>query len=298
MKKLVKLFLSTLLLVGLTSTANALVIFNDWTLNLDSFYGAGHTYTNISSMVYTGIAHGQTWDTNANFIPDAGEYGSTDGLLQSMTYTKTAGGIGLYGGLEVTFDFSINSIGVNPAFLGDNTFTHLASGTNFGNASLYRDGFLDIYVDDAADANKITGNGYTNGNWIARFKILPGGGGVFSSTELDGSDDASFVLTDAVAGVILDKDGVDLKTFIGTSYAIIGITDSNYDADGNNENGIPDSEFGTDIPGFLPAFQTPVDFVAEEDGSARLGMVPEPATMLLLGMGLIGLAGISRKKNQ
>ncbi|MBU4185477.1 MAG: PEP-CTERM sorting domain-containing protein [Proteobacteria bacterium] len=40
----------------------------------------------------------------------------------------------------------------------------------------------------------------------------------------------------------------------------------------------------------------PIEFFTKSDGSVNKEVIPEPATMLLLGSGLIGLAGFARKK--
>ncbi|MBN1833501.1 MAG: PEP-CTERM sorting domain-containing protein [Deltaproteobacteria bacterium] len=42
--------------------------------------------------------------------------------------------------------------------------------------------------------------------------------------------------------------------------------------------------------------QPPYDLLVSGNGQFRVDVVPEPATMLLLGAGLIGLAGIGRRK--
>ena len=100
-----------------------------------------------------------------------------------------------------------------------------------------------------------------------------------------------------MSGVFFDGNGNDIGEYqVGDPLVLITITDSNFDGDPNDLGSFSVPNPTANL-GFL-ASGTPIDFNALEDGSARLGVIPEPATMLLLGSGLIGLGVFGRRKKK
>lgn len=322
-KNITKLFITFLLLCGVAGPAQAYVILDDWSMNLNAITD---TYsvslnnaldgmiTDINQIAYNGIAWGRTDDSNNNGLPDVGEIGRTDGLLASRTYLDTAGTQQFWTDgdtfFELTFDFSLNSTQTLAATaITPGVYVHLEAGSPTGSA-LQADGILDMYIDITPDASQLTGLGYTDADSlkVASFAVKQGYGGTFLPATGDGSDDGTFELIWAIAGIFEAKDGTDLTATIGDpNAATIAITDSNFDADPNN-NGLFDSTFGAGADKVFgtaddifspPTPQTSINFVANEDGSASLGygVVPEPTTMLLFGFGLLGIAGIGRRKS-
>lgn len=297
MKKILSFLATLLLVVGLTSFAQAdsSMTVDGWTLDLNAITDAVNpTYnaaldgeiTGITEIFYNGI----TW-TQAETTTGVGRI---DGLLSSLLYRDSNGvqqpwndGNTLF---YLTMDFSVNSVGNSSAW------DHLAAGTTTGSV-LDTTGILNIYLDLAGNASEITGTGYTDGILIAQFAILAGDGGTFDASDLDGHDDATFELIWAIDNLLLMADGTDLYDLIGTDTTALLHTDANYDAD-FDDNGAMDSVLGTTVWPGVAAAQTPISFLAKEDGSASLTVstVPEPATMIFVGLGLLGIAGIGRKK--
>jgi len=301
MKKGIIVIMMLFMVFAVSVPVRATVILDSWTMNLSGVDGLVDPtiITDIQQIAYYGIAHSQTTDTNANGLPDAGEYGTTDGLLTTTQLIDSNGAIILPGvsgigvNYEMTFDFSVDSFGVDPATHGGLTFQHLAPSV----AGTTTDGLMDIWIDTSIDSATGTGAGYTDGEKIATFRVVSGDGGTFTPGTYDGNDDATFELIWAMSGVFFDGNGNDIGEYqVGDPLVLITITDSNFDGDPNDLGSfsVPNP---TANPGFL-ASGTPIDFNALEDGSARLGVIPEPATMLLLGSGLIGLGVFGRRKKK
>jgi hypothetical protein len=313
MKKRTILSLVCALVLAVSTSASAVVIVDGWTMDLTGIDGLGSTVINdIGQITYQGIAHGTTvLPPNPSTTPPPATAPATqfvDGLLQMTSFLNSAGqniiGTNLNNTYQLTFDFSVDGVNYNAQPNGDVSTIHLAAGHPGLN---YTDGLLDIWLDGPTGgvtvATDSTGLGFQNGVKIATFSVLYGDGGIFTPSTFDGSDDASFTLVSALPGVFLDENGND----IGLAGLMFAITDSNFDG---NPQGITPEGFniggaGNTYPTIQNTwpfasngFGTSASFYAEEDGSARIGVaaVPEPSTMLLLGIGLLGLGAYGRKR--
>lgn len=341
MKKSRILGLTIGLILAFGSSASAVFVLNDWTIDLTNVDGGINKVINgVSEITYVGMTHAQDV-TNYNPAGSVGEFAIVDGLINA-TALMTGGSVipltGMNDSWAMTFDFSVASYNfyADPV-TGSQSFVHLAADapeSGFVGSIPYAgytaavssqaDGFMDIWIDsylnDYTVADLTTGLGYTgtDSEMIARFAVNTGSGGIFTPLTFDGSDDATFSLIWAKAGVLSNALYGDLGQYVleqGALEVLMAMTDSNLDGDPLHDPNIgfdigvgtysdPTAEIG--IRGSLPeTWPFPLKDVGtsgatflKEDGSAVLAVavVPEPSTFLLLGAGLMGLALISRKR--
>ena len=281
--------------------ANATVVVDDWTLDLAGVdgiaAGPGSGASGIDFMTFNAKTHSRLTD-NGDGVLSPGDIYTTNILGTATQLLNDAAGVIFGSGINsvwqmsfsATIDLAVTS--VDPA--GSFTFSHIAAGAGPS------DGVLDIFVQraagNAAFTNAAPGNGeasYVDGVLVASFDVLPGGGGGIFLPTLDGSDDATYLLTGALPGVLLDSNGDDLSL-----NTLLGIIDSNVDLDPQatglfSATGV--SPWPTASPS--PGVNTSVaEFFADEDGSYRLA-VPEPGTLAIWASFMsVGLVIRSRRR--
>lgn len=146
-----------------------------------------------------------------------------------------------------------------------------------------------IYNQMPNDSNVPTGTGFNNGTRVVMGTINPGQITTFTST--------SFSPLTGIGSTILEG----LVTSIDPLFFNPAITIFDFRFEGTVNAPPLDSTTASFFDGNDGFAVTPVTAdgtLVKTDGSSKFSVVPEPSTFLLLGIGLLGVAGYTRKKMQ
>jgi len=149
-------------------------------------------------------------------------------------------------------------------------------------------GYLDLYLDPSNNFDPLTPSTATDGDLMVQFEFVPG---IDNSTDavLDGNvDGLTSPQTGDVAGYlsVVSDSGIWAK-FFDSDFFSTQWTDNN----GDTQYGTADLFIQSD---FTPWNGSTYELQSEDPATGAI--VPEPTTFLFLGMGLLGLAGLARRR--
>jgi hypothetical protein len=279
------LFFSLFLMFGFSNSAMAYI--DGWELDLSGVLGGLGTYSNIDRIdVNGGSSVNQSFGANGVF--DDGDAFTEFAQLNQVIYFEEPGNAGNLKTFAAVAAAGYN-IYIYAAGLTGKAFNVSVpdpsdpSTWEFEYSFDPHVGTIGMYIDN--DLNPLNGTSAT----LSEFDLTDGGGignpGFLGGATPNGTTNITSVFDNTLSGVFFDGNGNDISSF-PAGYAL-GLLNTNNQVVANTfaiyAGGTP-----TGFAGFT------VDI--NNAGQMNIDVVPEPATIMLLGIGLVGLAAFGKKK--
>lgn len=260
------------------ASASAYTLIDNYTLKLPAVGSSGtQTVTDIGALGF----NGESFVTNT-FAADKNHFTFQDNGIFNVTTNN--GGAALLDFGQLTLDYQ-NGVG--------------SGSLSGGSISFGAGGTLNVYYNSTkayANASKgaSTGNrdGAATGVLIGTFTQLAGGGGTINpdgTPSSNGNLTLLFQATSLATGVWFDKDGNPLNAGM-----TIGFVTTNASEDINSiDPMLVKTLSGSAGTGNAP----PNHFFVQNGGQLKLETVPEPASLAIFGLGLLGMGALRRRKS-